>query len=169
VHEILIEKIVPVVMNCGNDVCLITGSSGCLYALLMLYHKVYEANDNSENQTCEIILDYIYTLTKKIAKICIKSDKITITSESKKQKVVESSKKRKIIPCFEVKSGHLGAMHGTVGVLYMVIQAIKVVKKLRSDKELMAAVEQTLKNIVSEMKNNEGYLPSKMGDKSHKI
>jgi hypothetical protein len=79
VHKIIVEKVVPIVMECDDDHTLKTGTAGCLYSLITLYHKIYQANGELENQTSEVLQNYIMALTNKIADKCITNEAVIVS------------------------------------------------------------------------------------------
>ena len=76
---------------------------------------------------------------------------VKVTSQSKKGDVMvtnTSVKKANYISCIFNGKKYLGAAHGTVGLLYMLLKSVQIVKRIRSDRKLMWAIGITLEGIL---------------------
>jgi hypothetical protein len=65
------------------------------------------------------------------------------------------------LKCTKDGDTFLGATKGIVGVLYVVLTAIRTVHKLRKDVALMDAVKETVQTVMKQMKKDDSCrLPS---------
>ena len=59
---------------------------------------------------------------------------------------------------------YLGAAHGIVGVLHVLIQTYKVIVELKAPENLLKAIEASLEKLLLLLENNGGMLPDILTD-----
>ena len=62
---------------------------------------------------------------------------------------------------------YLSASHGMVGILYMLLMAVKAVKELQAEEKLIASIRNTTLFIAEQIITNNGLMPEIEGKTRH--
>jgi lantibiotic modifying enzyme len=147
ITERILNNNIPKLATC--DASLYNGVAGYLYALLCIDKGLaeYQEEEEAEELIRTTIKDIVMAMK---AKLCKKADFImTINSETKmayanvtKSMIMKKKNYFNVVDCLK---GDLSVSNGVVGVLYMLIKAVLVVKELKTDIELMLGLQTAVK------------------------